>query len=98
MARNPAIIFASEPEKEDAARKWLKFLRSKEIQKQAIEFGFRPVNQEVTIRGHDVEQNQFLRLRRYGVSLDLHLVEPPRPSGRAIEELVELWQDANGRN
>ena len=98
MARNPAIIFASEPEKEDAARRWLKFLRSKELQKQAIEFGFRPVNHEVTIRGHDVEQNQFLRLRRYGVSLDLHLIEPPRPSGRAIEELVELWEDANGRN
>ena len=98
MARNPAIVFASEPEKEDAARRWLKFLRSKEIQKQAIEFGFRPVNQEVTIRGHDVEQNHFLRLRRYGVSLDLHLVEPPRPSGRVIEELVELWEDANGRN
>lgn len=98
LARNPAVMFASDPQKEEGARKWLKFLRSKEIQKLAIEFGFRPVHPEVSIRGYDVEQNQFLRLRRYGVSLDLHLVEPPRPSGRVIQELVELWEDANGRN
>ena len=98
LARNPAVIFASDSEKEEAARKWLKFLRSKELQKHAIEFGFRPVNPDISIRGYDVEQNQFLRLRRYGVTLDLHVVEPPRPSGRVIQSLVELWEDANGRN
>ena len=56
------------------------------------------MNQEVTIRGHDVEQNHFLRLRRYGVSSTCTWSSRPARAAASSRSWVELWEDANGRN
>jgi len=82
----------------EAAAKWIAFLRSKEMQQTAIEYGFRPATSEVSIRTYDVPENPFLQMRRYGVSFDSTLVEPPRLDGKIIREIVTIWEDATGRN
>lgn len=82
----------------EAARRWIGFLRSREMQEKAIEYGFRPASPEVSVRTYDVGRNPFLHLRRYGISLDPELTEPPRLDGSAIQELIRLWEDATGRN
>lgn len=81
-----------------SAKKWLDYLRSVDIQKRAIEYGFRPVNEEVSIREYDSEDNPFLRYRRYGVDFDRPVIEPPRLDGEAVFDLVRIWEDATGRN
>jgi hypothetical protein len=81
-----------------AARKWIDFLRSKEMQLKAIEYGFRPSIQEVSIDTFDQDTNPFLHLRRYGVDFEQVIEEPPRLSGHVIHELIDIWEDATGRN
>ena len=99
LARHPAIIFNTVgSEQRNAARRWIAFLRDKEMQYKAIDCGLRPVNPDVSIREYDSEKNRFLRLRRYGILPQLHLTEPPGPSGRMVHELISLWGSATGRN
>lgn len=98
IARHPAVLFNRVPEQQEAARRWLRFLVSQEMQEKAIEAGFRPSRSGITVGTHNVEQNRFLRLRRYGVLLEPHLLEAPRAGGRLVQELIALWGEATGRN
>lgn len=98
VARHPAVYFDATPEQTAAARRWLRFLLSKEMQERAIEAGFRPVGRDVTIAGYNVEKNRFLQLRRYGVLLHPSLQEAPAPDGSQIRELLSLWGEVTGRN
>lgn len=98
LAGHPAVVFDDRPERQEVARRWLRFLLSQPMQEKAIEWGFRPVNPAVTLSGYDVEQNRFLRLRRYGVLIQPSWQEAPRISGHTIQELMALWAEATGRN
>lgn len=98
LARHPAVLFADRPERQEVASRWLRFLVSPPMQEAAIRWGFRPVNPQVTLRGYNVEQNRFLRLRRYGVLIQPSFVEAPRISGRLVQELIAAWADVTGRN
>jgi Bacterial extracellular solute-binding protein len=98
LARHPAVMFEASAAQKEAARLWLRFLLSKDMQERAIDVGFRPVNPEVTIRGYNEDSNQFLRLRRYGVLIQPHFVEAPRAGGSQIQELLTLWGEVTGRN
>ena len=98
IARHPLVFFDARADQEAAVRRWLDFLLSVEMQEKAVEAGFRPVNPAVTIRGHNVEKNRFLRLRRYGVLLQPQWTEAPRPGGGQIRDLLNLWGEVTGRN
>ncbi|MDC3982201.1 substrate-binding domain-containing protein [Polyangium jinanense] len=102
MNQHPVVFLDLERNLTDArkvaARKWIDYLLSTETQKAAIEHGFRPASPSVSIRDHDSEKNAFLRFRRYGVTFDTVVNEPPRADGEVVHELVRLWQDATGRN
>jgi hypothetical protein len=80
------------------AHKWLAYLRSEEMQRKSIEYGFRPAIPQISIRSYESDANPFMRLRRYGVRFDLDLAEPPRLDPGAIHELIQTWKDATGRN
>ncbi|AKT43461.1 substrate-binding domain-containing protein [Chondromyces crocatus] len=82
----------------EAAERWISFLRSRPIQEKAIEYGFRPASPEVSIRAFDSYTNPFVHLRRYGISFQVPLEEPPRLDGPGIQGLIGLWEDATGRN
>lgn len=97
VARHPAVVFPSDPAQQDAAQRWLRFLQSKPMQYHAITLGFRPTNPEVSLRDPVVEMNDFLRLRRYGISPAPRIIEPPLPRGAALNELILLWGDTMGR-
>ena len=102
MNQHPAVILhpgdLARQEEIEAAQRWLVFLTSREMQVRAIEYGLRPVTSEVSIRAFNSETNPFLNLRRYGVSFERELKEPPRLSGEAVADLIKLWEDATGRN
>lgn len=98
IARHPAVRFPASTEQSEAADRWLGFLLSIEMQHKAIELGFRPGAPGVSIRDYVVEQNRFLRLRRFGILPQPVLHEAPRPDGRRLWELMELWGEATGRN
>jgi hypothetical protein len=98
VARHPALLFAAPQESQEAARKWLAFLLSREIQQKAIEWGFRPASPEVRVHDYLVEQNRFLRLRRFGILTRPVLQEAPPPDGAQLHSLLELWGEATGRH
>lgn len=97
--QHPARILASASELQTvAARAWLRFLTGEAMQHRAIELGFRPANPDVKIREYHVDDNPFLRFRRFGVQFTSPIVEPPRLGGDRVNQLLELWRDATGRN
>lgn len=96
-ARHPAVLLTATVEQRDAARRWLRFLLSKEMQEKAIELGFRSIHTEVTVRNHRVDQNRFLRLRRHVMTREPLGLEAPRIDGSVVQELLALWSEATGR-
>lgn len=98
VANHPAVRFGANPEQQEAAERWLAFLLSAEMQHKAIEFGFRPGDSTISIRNYLVEQNRFLRLRRFGILPEPVFHEAPRPDGKLLQELMELWGEATGRH
>ncbi|MDI3284223.1 substrate-binding domain-containing protein [Polyangium sp. 15x6] len=102
MNQHPVVFLDFGDEITDARRliagKWIAFLRSDEMQKKAIEHGFRPADAALSIRGYDSVQNPFLRFRRYGVTFEDPIIEPPRLDGEVVHELIRTWEDATGRN
>ncbi|MDC0667988.1 substrate-binding domain-containing protein [Nannocystis radixulma] len=99
VTRHPAVLLAgSTDESRAAARSWLAFLRGDEMQRRAIEFGFRPADATAAIREHRDDANPFLRHRRYGVEFTRPLVEAPRLDGARVDQLLETWREATGRN
>nr|WP_240808067.1 substrate-binding domain-containing protein [Polyangium spumosum] len=102
MNQHPVVFLDFGQEITDAQRlvagKWIAFLRSDEMQKKAIEHGFRPADAALSIRGYDSVQNPFLRFRRYGVTFEAPILEPPRLDGEVVHDLLRTWEDATGRN
>lgn len=85
-------------EQKEARSRWIAFLRSPEIQRLAIDHGFRPSNPEVSIRSEGPEHNPFMSSRRFGVNFEVPIIEPPRLGGDVVKDLINLWKDATGRN
>lgn len=99
VSRHPALLMAGQTDGVSAAaRLWLAFLREESIQLRAIELGFRPADPAVKIREHHSNSNPFLRFRRYGIKFTNPIVEPPRLDGERVNQLLETWRDATGRN
>lgn len=101
LARHPAVLlWPDDPERAielAAAERWLEFLRSEEIQREAVAFGLRPAAFDASLGELDLATNPFLESRRFGVELEPLLREPPRADGRVVRELVTLWREATGR-
>jgi hypothetical protein len=98
IARHPAVRFPATAEQSEAASRWLSYLLSTELQHKAILFGFRPGNPNLSIRDYTVEQNGFLRLRRFGILPQPILHEAPLPTGQQLQALMDLWGEATGRH
>lgn len=77
------------PEQKKAARQFIAFLRSKESQQRALQYGFRPADTSVPIVTNDA-QNPFTRLASEGVTVDV----PPAaetPEGPLVRNLMMMW-------
>ena len=102
MNQHPVVVLQGSKEPTEAeklsAAKWIAFLRTKQMQESAIEHGFRPSNPDISIRNYESQTNLFMSFRRYGVTFDDPIVEPPRLNGETVYELIRIWQDATGRN
>lgn len=101
MNQHPVVTLDAEKstaEEKRATEKWVEHLRSDAVQKKAVDFGFRPINSNISIREYDSGDNPFLKYRRYGVDFESPIVEPPRLDSAAIADLVRIGQDATGRN
>ena len=82
----------------DAAKRFTAFLQTKEMQREAVEHGFRPSNERVKLRSFIVEDAPFVGARHFGVQLDPTLREPAELTGAALRRLVETWEDATRRD
>ncbi len=75
------------PEEAQAARVFLDFLTSREIQQLALRYGFRPVDDDVSLEGSG---SPFVRYEANGVRLDLpDQVEVP--PGNVLNTMLEFW-------
>jgi len=99
---HPAALFDPEgrlsADEREAARRWIAYLRSPEIQQLAVGMGLRPVIPEVSVREFDDPNNPFLHFRRYGVQVEDDFVEPPMVDGKVVQDMIRTWEDATGRN
>lgn len=98
LARHPAVILDGNDAQRLVAQRWLRFLIGPEMQQKAMDVGFRPVNTAVSLRDATKGPNPFLRLRRYGVVLEPRYLEAPRAGGKTVQELIQIWSEATGRN
>lgn len=99
VSDHPVVLLRPEtPEAEAAAKKWIQFLGSQEMQRKAIEYGFRPADPGMRVGDENDEKNPFLRMRRYGIKPSPALTEPPLLEGKSVHEILELWKEATGRN
>lgn len=102
VAAHPAVLMWPDAEDRfnelDAARRWLAYLESAEVQRTAVTFGLRPARLDRPLRDLDLDRNPFLDLRRFGVELEPDIDEPPRPEGQALLGLLDLWRHAIGRD
>lgn len=77
-----------------AARRYIKFLRSRPVQEQALTFGFRSADPSVPLKTADA-RNPFTRLVQYGIQIDI----PPAaaaPSGAVVKNLLTMWSRVVG--
>ncbi len=82
----------SSPEQKDAAGRFLDFLMSEPVQKQALVHGFRPGNPAVPVR---FAGSPFVAFQRFGLSVDLGtMCEPPR--AEVLSNLLQWWQRSLG--
>jgi Ca-activated chloride channel family protein len=78
----------SGPDERDAAGKFLDFLLSEPVQRQALEHGFRPGNPAVPVRGTD---SPLVRGEPFGVRIDPPtMAEPPRAD--VVDSLLSSFQ------
>ncbi|MFO0749587.1 MAG: substrate-binding domain-containing protein [Myxococcota bacterium] len=77
------------PAQRDAARQLVTFLKSRPVQEQALAYGFRPGDPSVPVRTQD-ERNPFVRLAKYGISVDIPPVATP-PAGPVIRNMMMMW-------
>lgn len=72
-----------------AARLWLKHLRSRPVQEQALRFGFRPGDPSVPVKSQD-PSNPFNKLAAYGLKVDIpSAAQPPEPA--VVRNLLSMW-------
>jgi hypothetical protein len=87
---NPYCILNTKwtsPETQQAAETFLKFLLSEPAQLKALDFGFRPANASVSIKGPD---SPFTKYVDNGISIDLpEMCEVP--SRDVMENLLQSW-------
>lgn len=83
------------PEQRAAADQFRDFLLSRPIQELALQYGFRPVDQGVSIQSND-PNNPFVRYAQNGAQVAIAgQVGVPPPD--VIEALLRLWQTKIGR-
>lgn len=89
---HPAAVlqadWVTEAQKE-AARKWVKFLRSRPMQEHALKFGFRPADPSVPIKTADAD-NPFTRLADHGILVEVPPVAEV-PQGPVVRNLLAMW-------
>jgi Bacterial extracellular solute-binding protein len=73
----------------NAARTWLEFLRSPEIQKRALDFGFRPADPSIPIKSESAS-NPWVKFAQYGVKVDVPTAVTA-PDGAVIRNLLTMW-------
>ena len=72
-----------------AARTYVKFLRSRAVQEQALVFGFRSADPSVPLKTSDA-RNPFTRLAQYGIQIDIPPAATP-PTGAVVKNLLTMW-------
>jgi ABC-type Fe3+ transport system substrate-binding protein len=72
-----------------AARSYITFLRSKPMQEMALNFGFRPADPSVPIKGPN-PNNPFNRLAPYGVQIEIPPAANP-PETAVVRNLLTMW-------
>ena len=80
-----------------AATRWLDYLHSAAVQRDAIHHGLRPIEGDAPILADRSSDNPFLLHRRYGASVELPSRAIPTPRGELSDELLTLWSEATGR-
>lgn len=89
---HPAAVLQAEwvtEAQKEAARKWVKFLRSRPMQEQALKFGFRPADPSVPIKTAD-PVNPFTRLADHGILVEVPPVAEV-PQGPVVRNLLAMW-------
>jgi len=82
----------SSPEQREAAGRFLDFLLTEPIQRQALAHGFRPGNPAVPVR---FAGSPFMVFQPYGLSVDLGtMCDPPR--AEVLNNLLQWWQRSAG--
>jgi Ca-activated chloride channel family protein len=84
----------SDSAQREASAKFLAFLMSADIQKRALEHGFRPGNPDVSVR---LSESPLLRHAKQGVKIDLpRMCEPPKDT--VLQELLESFRKTEERS
>ncbi len=98
----PATIFSDHPyvilnadwvkdEEVEAAALFRDFLLSQEIQELALQYGFRPVSNDVSVTS-SIPNNPFTLYEEYGIQADAIPPQVEIPSGDVLNELITLWR------
>lgn len=93
---HPVAVFQSDwvnADQKQAARKLVQFLRASDQQKRALQFGFRPGDPSVPMKGGDTP---FEKAKAFGVRFDIPSVVEPPPAP-VIHNLMEMWSRLIGR-
>jgi hypothetical protein len=72
-----------------AARVYLTHLRSRAVQEQALEYGFRPADTQVPVKTAD-PHNPFVRLAPYGLQVDIPTAAAA-PEPAVVRNLITMW-------
>ena len=99
VAGHPAVILDPERLPEDvlnAARTWIAFLSSRDIQESAVKYSWRPVHPDVTIRPSPGAENPFSEMARFDIRTELNPAVSPA-SGAVAHHLMRIWRQATGR-
>jgi len=80
--------WVSEPQKA-AARAFVQYLRSRPIQEQSLNHGFRPADASVPVRTTE-PHNPFVRLAQYGIQVDVPTAATPADPA-VIRNLITMW-------
>src|SRR6185503_19318192 len=80
--------WVSEPQK-TAARAYVDFLRARPQQERALEFGFRPADTSVAVKG--AANNPFTRYAEFGITVDVPTAVEA-PDGAVVQNLIMMWQ------
>ena len=72
-----------------AAREYLAHLRSRPVQEQALEYGFRPADTQVPVKTAD-PHNPFVRLAAYGLQVEIPTAAST-PDPAVVRNLITMW-------